>query len=120
MSSVGTWTPLYLWNQTILREAMEKAAETPGAKGTEQQVGDYWKSCMNLDERAAKGMQWLAEALKPVDAMKDKKELARVLAQLHAGIGAGLGGRRQPDQHADVRLWSDAGSDRFLEGGRRL
>ena len=64
MSSVGTWTPLYLWNQTILREAMEKAAETPGAKGTEQQVGDYWKSCMNLDERAAKGMQWLAEALK--------------------------------------------------------
>ena len=69
---------------------MEKAAETPGAKGTEQQVGDYWKSCMNVDERTAKGMQWLAEALKPVDAIKDKKEIARVLAQLHGRNCAGL------------------------------
>ncbi len=92
MSSVGTWTPLYLWNQTILREALQKAAETPGAKGTEQQVGDFWKSCMNVDERAAKGMQWLAEALKPVDAIKDKKELARVLAQLHAGVAPAFEG----------------------------
>jgi putative endopeptidase len=92
MSSVGTWTPLYLWNQTILREALEKAAETPGAKGTEQQVGDYWKSCMDLDERAAKGKQWLADALKPVDAMKDKKELAKVLAHLHGGVGPAFEG----------------------------
>jgi predicted metalloendopeptidase len=59
--SVGPWTPLYLWNQTILRETMEKAATDASAKGTEQQVGDYWKSCMNLDERAAKGKEWLAE-----------------------------------------------------------
>ena len=92
MSSVGTWTPLYLWNQMILREAMEKAAETPGAKGTEQQVGDYWKSCMNLDERTAKGMQWLADELKPVDAIKDKKEIAGVLAHLHGGIAPAFEG----------------------------
>jgi putative endopeptidase len=92
MSSVGTWTPLYLWNQMILREAMEKAAETPNAKGTEQQVGDYWKSCMNLDERTAKGMQWLADELKPVDAIKDKKEIAGVLAHLHGGIAPAFEG----------------------------
>jgi endothelin-converting enzyme/putative endopeptidase len=86
MPSVGTWTPLFLYNQTILREAMEKAAANLAVKGTEQQVGDYWKSCMNLDLRAAKGKQWLADALKPVDAMKTKQELAKVLAHLHSGL----------------------------------
>ena len=83
---VDTSTPLYLWNQTILREAMEKAAANPAAKGTEQQIGDYWKSCMDMDERAAKGKQWLAEALKPVDGLKNKQELATVLAHLHGGL----------------------------------
>jgi putative endopeptidase len=92
LPSVGTWTPLYLWNQTILREALEKAAANPAAKGTAQQVGDYWKSCMNLDLRAAKGKQWLAEALKPVDAMKSKQELAKVLAELHGGLVPGFEG----------------------------
>jgi endothelin-converting enzyme/putative endopeptidase len=86
LASIGTWTPLFLWNQTILREAMEKDAAKPKATGTEQQAGDYWKSCMNLDERAAKGKTWLAEALKPVDGLKDKKELAKVLAHLHLGL----------------------------------
>lgn len=86
LPSVSTGTPLYLWNQTILRETLEKAAATASAKGTEQQVGDYWKSCMNLELRATKGKQWLAAALKPVDAMKGKQELAKVLAQLHGGL----------------------------------
>jgi endothelin-converting enzyme/putative endopeptidase len=86
MPYVGTWTPLYLWNQTILREVMEKDAADPEAKGTAQQVGGYWKSCMNLDERAANGKQWLADALKPVDAMKSKQQLAKVLAHLQGGI----------------------------------
>ena len=83
MPEVSPATPLYLWNQTILRETMEKSAANPKATGTEQQVGDYWKSCMNLDERAANGKQWLADALKPVDAMKSKQELPAVLAHLH-------------------------------------
>jgi endothelin-converting enzyme/putative endopeptidase len=86
LPAVSTGTPLFLWNQTILRETLEKAAANPSAKGTEQLVGDYWKSCMNLDLRAAKGKQWLAEALKPVDAMKNKQELAKVLAHLHRGL----------------------------------
>ena len=86
LPTVGTWTGLYLWNQTILREALEAAAATPAAKGTEQQVGDYWKSCMDLKLRADRGKQWLAEALKPVDAMQSKPELAKLLAYLHGGL----------------------------------
>jgi putative endopeptidase len=86
LPAVSTETPLRLWNQTILRETMEKAKANRTATGTEQQVGDYWKSCMNLDLRAAKGKQWLAEALKPVDAMKNKAELAKVLWHMHGGL----------------------------------
>jgi len=86
LPEVGTWTPLYLWNQTILREAMEKAAGNPARKGTEQLVGDYWKACMNLDERSAKGKEWLAQALKPVDRLKSKQELPKLLARLHGTL----------------------------------
>ena len=86
MPYIATWTQLYLWNQTILREVMEKDAADPAAKGTARQVGDYWKSCMNLPERAAKGKLWLSEALKPVDALKSKQQLAMVLAHLHGGL----------------------------------
>lgn len=86
LPSDATWTPLYMWNQMILRDVMEKDAADPAAKGTARQVGDYWKSCMNLKERAAKGKLWLAEALKPVDAIKSKQDLANVLAHLHGGL----------------------------------
>lgn len=86
LPQVSTGTPLYLWNQTILRETLEKAAADPSRKGTEQLVGDYYKSCMDLDLRAAKGKLWLADALKPVDAMKNKQQLPKILAHLHAGL----------------------------------
>lgn len=86
MASVGTWEPLFLWNQTILRETLEKSAANLKATGTEQQVGAYWQSCMDLDGRAAHGKQWLASALKPVNELKDKKQLPKLLAQLHAGL----------------------------------
>jgi len=85
LPGVGTWEPLYLWNQTILRETMEKAASNPKASGTEQQVGAYWQSCMDLTGRAAHGKQWLAAALKPVDELHSKKQLPRLLARLHGG-----------------------------------
>ena len=86
LSSVGTWTPLYLWNQTILREALERAAANPHATGSERQVGDYWKSCMDVEGRAAHGKQWLSDALKPVDQLTRKQDLAKLLAKLHAGL----------------------------------
>ena len=86
LSSVGTWTPLYLWNQTILREAMERAAANPNATGPERQVGNYWKSCMNVEERSAHGKQWLSDVLKPVDELTRKEDLAKLLAKLHAGL----------------------------------
>lgn len=86
LPSVGTWTSLFLWNQTILQEAMQKDAADAKATGTAQQVGAYWTSCMDTRGRTARGRQWLAAQLKPIDAMKSKKQLARVVAHLHQGL----------------------------------
>jgi putative endopeptidase len=86
LSSVGTWTPLFLWNQTILRETLDKAAANPRATGPERQVGYYWKSCMDVEGRAAHGKQWLADVLKPVNDLKRKEDLAKLLVKLHSGL----------------------------------
>src|SRR5688500_19001204 len=44
----GKASPLLLWNETILRETLEAAAaKKTGRTPTEQQIGDYWTSCMD-------------------------------------------------------------------------
>ena len=47
MASTSVDLPLFLYNQTILRNALEKAAADPKATGSERQIGDFWKSCMD-------------------------------------------------------------------------
>jgi len=79
----ATALPLFLYNQTILRNAMEAAAANPQAKGSERQVADYWQSCMDQSVRNAKGKAWLHPPLKKVAAMTSKQELAGVVAYLH-------------------------------------
>src|SRR3954462_1237074 len=40
LGSNGTGTPLYLYNQTILRDTLVKAAANKSATGSERQIGD--------------------------------------------------------------------------------
>jgi len=79
---------LYLYNQTILRNAMEKAAANPQASGSERQIADFWRSCMDEPGRKANGKAWIESHLKVVDSLKSKKDLARVLAYLHMNFPA--------------------------------
>lgn len=83
MPMSSTALPLYLWNQTVLRTALEKAAANKQATGTDRQIGDYWQSCSNEDNRDNNGKSWLAADLKTIDTLKDKKDIARVLAFVH-------------------------------------
>src|SRR5215813_5100662 len=53
MPRVSVVLPLLLYNQTILRNAMEKAASSPQARGSERQIGDFWQSCTNETGRQA-------------------------------------------------------------------
>ena len=80
--------PLFLYNQTILREAMEKAAADKQAAGSERQVGDFWLSCMDQAGRNAHGRDWLAPHLKVVDSLVSKKDLPRVVAWQHTNFPA--------------------------------
>jgi len=80
--------PLYLYNQTILRNAMEKAAGDKQARGSERQIGDFWESCMDESARNMHGKAWLETDLKTVDALASSKDLARVTAYLHLNFSA--------------------------------
>ncbi|MGA3027429.1 MAG: M13 family metallopeptidase [Bryobacteraceae bacterium] len=88
MPGTSVALPLYLYNQTILRAAMEKAAADKQATGSERQVGDFWQSCMDESGRNAGGSVWLQPHLNVVDSLKSKKDLARVLAWLHLNFPA--------------------------------
>src|ERR1700748_3795066 len=43
----STVLPLFLYNQTILRNTLEKVSADKQATGSERQIGDYWQSCMD-------------------------------------------------------------------------
>ncbi|MGA2183620.1 MAG: M13 family metallopeptidase [Bryobacteraceae bacterium] len=88
MPATSVVLPLYLYNQTILRAAMEKAAADKQATGSERQIGDFWQSCMDETGRDAGGKAWLQPHLKEIDSLQSKKDLSRVLARLHLNFPA--------------------------------
>src|SRR5262249_34217694 len=83
MRATSVVLPLLLYNQTILRAALEKAAANKQATGSAKQVGDLWQSCMDEKGRGANGKSWLQPHFKTIDAMKSTKDLAAVVAYLH-------------------------------------
>ncbi|MEO8657944.1 MAG: M13 family metallopeptidase [Bryobacteraceae bacterium] len=80
--------PLRIYNQTILRNAMEKAAANPKATGSEKQIGDFWVSCMDEKGRDANGKEWLRAALANIETLKSKRDLPRLLAEFHKSYPA--------------------------------
>ena len=88
MPSTSVALPLFLYNQTILRQAMEKAAANPQASGSERQIGAYWKSCMDEPTRNSNGKAWLQPHLDAVGALKSKGDLPRLTAYLHLNFPA--------------------------------
>jgi putative endopeptidase len=88
MPKVGTGLPLFLYNETVLAQTMEKAAADPHATGSERQIGNYWRSCMDEASRNANEKKWLQPAWREIASLKSKKDLARVLAYLHLNFPA--------------------------------
>ena len=72
------------WNETVLRETMEKASSaTPDRTPVQQKVGDFWAAC--IDEKAVNeaGTRDLAPELRRIDALQSKSALADEVAHLH-------------------------------------
>ena len=83
-ASWGTESGLQYWNENILREAMQKAAEPASNRtGYEQEVGDYWAACMDESGIEAAWSRDLKPELERIAGMKNKSQLADQVAHLH-------------------------------------
>ncbi|MGB8987226.1 MAG: M13 family metallopeptidase N-terminal domain-containing protein, partial [Candidatus Sulfotelmatobacter sp.] len=84
----GTGGGLEYWNETILREVLQKAAAQTGDRtDDEQKIGDYWAACMDEETvEAIPATRSLAAGLNYIDLMKSKSELAEQVAHIHLAV----------------------------------
>lgn len=97
--SWGTFVQLEEWNRQVLRQTLEKnQAANPARSPNEQKIGDFYASCMEQAGAGVNELPAIQPLLDRIDAMRDKREIAAVLAQLHSSFGgAWQGGDNQTD-----------------------
>ena len=82
--SWGNFSVLRDRNQEILRQILEKAAvPDPKRSAVEQKIGDYYRSCMDEKAADAAGARPIGPELRRIAAIKNKKDVAVELVQLH-------------------------------------
>jgi putative endopeptidase len=76
------------WNDTILREVLQKAAAQTGNRtDDEQKIGDYWAACMDEETvESTPATRSLAPGLEYIDLMKSKSDLADQVAHIHLAV----------------------------------
>ncbi|HZR28157.1 MAG TPA: M13 family metallopeptidase [Terriglobales bacterium] len=85
--SWSTASPLQLWNETVLRETLEKnSSDDPKRSPVEQKIGDYWYACMDEKGIEATGVKAIQPELDRIAALKNKSQLAEAIAHLHMTI----------------------------------
>ncbi len=105
MAATSTARPLFLYNQTILRNALDAAAANKQATGSERQIGEYWQSCMDETTRNANGNAWLQPSLNTIASLKSSKDLPRVLAYLHQNFPAAWAMWNDDDNYAKAPMF---------------
>ena len=89
------WTTssnLQIWNETVLRNALEEAARQDAQRSPDaQRIGDYWAGCVDEHAIDAAGLQPVAKDLKRIDGLKSKRALAAEIARLHAAVPGATG-----------------------------
>ncbi|HEY3991084.1 MAG TPA: M13 family metallopeptidase N-terminal domain-containing protein, partial [Acidobacteriaceae bacterium] len=84
----GSFGMLAERNQWLLYKDLEAAAKpSPSRTPLEAKYGDFYASCMNVDEVNAKGAAPLKPALDRIAGLNDKKQLAAVLTELEREDG---------------------------------
>jgi len=83
----GTPGPVFLWNQVILGQTLEKlSANDPNRSPSEQKIGDFYHSCMDVKTIDAHSREWLQTELDLIDRIKSKADFASEVAHLHQTI----------------------------------
>ena len=95
----GRFNELAERNLAILREILEQAAKPSSGRGVnEQKIGDDYASCMDEATIEKKGIAPIQPELNRIAALKNKSELAAMVARLHASwIPAMFGFRAAAD-----------------------
>ncbi len=69
----ATWStasPLQIWNESVLRQTLEKnSPSNPNRNAVEQKIGDYYAACMDLENRDASGIKPIAAGLAQTAAL---------------------------------------------------
>jgi putative endopeptidase len=81
----GFSSNLALYNETVLRNALQAASIAKDRDAVHQKIGDYWASCMDESAIDKNGTQSIQADLARVADMKSKADLPVVLAALHQG-----------------------------------
>ena len=86
----GRFAELQERNFVIERQILERAAiPSPTRTPVEQQIGDFYDSCMDEPAIESKGIQPIAPLLKSIEGMSSKQDLTREIVRLHQeGISA--------------------------------
>ncbi len=84
----GAFGKLQLWNEAVLHQTVVEIAAKPVAERTsvEQKVGDYWTACTDEKQRNQTSLETLRPTLDRIDRMRDKAEIAEIVADLHLSI----------------------------------
>ena len=97
---------MFLYNQTILRNALDTAAADKQATGSERQIGNYWQSCMDEASRNAQWEKlWLQPSMNTIASLKSSKDLPRVLAYLHQNFPAAWQMWNDDDNYAKAPMF---------------
>jgi len=102
----GTVSNLEIWNETVLRNALEKASRADAQRSPgEQKIGDYWAACMDEPGIEAAGTSPIKADLARIDAIRSKGALAAGVARLHASVPGATGGLTAYDTHTPAALF---------------
>jgi endothelin-converting enzyme/putative endopeptidase len=117
-ASWSTGDPLQIWNESVLRETLEKnASDDPGRNAVEKQIGDYWYACMDEKGIEAAGIKTIQPELDRIAALKSKKQLSEETAHLHLMIP----GAESPDSNeTDAALFGFGGQQDYDDATRSV
>jgi putative endopeptidase len=84
----GTSSNLQIYNETILRNALQAASVAQNRTPNQQKIGDYWTACMDESSIEKAGITPIKPDLDRIAAMKSKSDLPAVIAAFHNSVPA--------------------------------
>ncbi len=84
----GTAGQLAAWNRQVLRQILEKnEAASASRNPSEQKIGDFYASCMDQASSKKNDLPVIQPLLDRISQMRNKREIAAVLAAMHSSFG---------------------------------